>query len=233
MIPNHIVAITVSTNYSDLLSQVLSHNYQYFDHWYIVTAATDQATIDTIQSSPAQDRITVLYHEFAHEFHDPVRNCSQQRWFDKGGAIREAQLRAHSEWPTSWYLIMDTDILIRSARDIITQHLCPDFLYHPQARYDYATAQDYAQGRISADYWCGAEPRPIGFFQLYARTRTRADRLYQASLDTNWCDDEFAALWPECQHRTLPITVDHLGYWAPGMTATHRGRDLGQGWKSQ
>jgi hypothetical protein len=123
---------------------------------------------------------------------------------------------------------MDTDIMIRSARDLVTQHLCPDYLYGPQARYDYASREDYEQGHVSADYWRGSPPRIIGFFQLYRRQ----DRLYKPSLDSNWCDDEFAALWPETQHRILPITVDHLGHHAPGMSNTHRGRDLGQGWKS-
>jgi len=226
MLDNRIIAITVSTNYSDILPYTLANNLRYFDHWYIVTSSQDLLTHQCIREQNSE-KITVLNWEFQNQEPDPVRPGEfTVRHFDKGGAIRHAQQQAYQQWPDHWYLVMDTDILIRSGRDLITQHLCPDYIYGPAARLDYASYQDYEQGQIHRNYFVQG-PEIIGFFQLYHRPR-----LYQPSRDSNWCDVEFTRLWQEGDRKILAMTVDHLGYWAEDVACTHRGRRLGQGFKS-
>ena len=118
---------------------------------------------------------------------------------------------------------MDTDILIRSQRDLITKSLCPEYLYGPQARLDFATLSDYDQGIVHRSYFQD-RPRIIGFFQLY-----KQKYYYRPSVDSNLCDDEFTRLWTPSQQKFLAITVDHLGHWDIGIPDSHRGRHLGMG----
>lgn len=223
---NRIVAITVSTNYHDILPHSLRNNLDLFDHWYIATDKDDWRTWNTIAVHP-QDTITVTHYPFKSTFTDPVRGELQTRWFDKGGAIRSLQERAYSEFPDHWYLVLDTDILLRGARDLNTRNLCPDYLYGPQCRLDYRSLSDYHNGQIAHEYFHG-HPRIIGFFQLY-----KQKKFYQQSLDTNWCDDEFTQQWTSEQQRFLPITVDHLGAWDQGTPNTHRGRTPGSGFRNE
>jgi len=216
------VAITVSTNFSDILPYSIKHNLDYFDHWYIVTSKEDIAT-QQIVNDMASDRITLLYWEFASLYEDHEGNLTKQRYFDKGGAIKYAQQRAYDQFHHHWYLVMDTDILIRSQRDLITEYLCPEYIYGPQARLDFASIKDYDRGIVHRSYFQGS-PRIIGFFQLY-----KQKYYYRPSIDSNLCDDEFTRLWAHDHRRFLSMTVDHLGHWAPGIPNSHRGRQLGVG----
>jgi hypothetical protein len=43
-----IIAITVSTNYSDLLYHALKSNHKYFKHWIFVTDQNDKDTIELL-----------------------------------------------------------------------------------------------------------------------------------------------------------------------------------------
>lgn len=43
-----LVAITVSTNYDDLLKFIVPQNYKFFDTWYIITDKSDEKTIKVI-----------------------------------------------------------------------------------------------------------------------------------------------------------------------------------------
>lgn len=229
---NRIVALTVSTNYHDILPHTLKNNLDLFDHWYIATAEDDWRTHDVISQfkdkKEESNRITVINYAFTNTFVEPVHGQTQTRWFDKGGAIKALQQRAHREFHDHWYLVMDTDIMIRSARDIGTQNLCPDYVYGPQCRLDYRSLSDYQEGRVAHEYFHG-NPQVIGFFQLY-KDRTK---FYRESLDTNWCDNEFTDQWKQTSQRFLPITVDHLGAWDPGVPDTHRGRSPGQGFRNE
>jgi hypothetical protein len=226
MLDNRIIAITVSTNYSDILPYTLANNAKYFDHWYIITQANDHLTRQCVADT-GSPKITLLDWDFQSQAPDPVRPGEfTVRYFDKGGAIRHAQQLAYQQWPDHWYLVMDTDILIRSERDLITDHLCREHIYGPGARLDYASYSAYQQGQIHRNYFNG-DPRIIGFFQLY-----HSQRFYQPSVDSNWCDVEFTKQWPEHQQEILAITVDHLGYWGEDVECTHRGRRLGNGFNN-
>ena len=214
------VAITVSTNYSDILPYTLAQNAGFFDHWYIVTAPDDSLTHQVLAEFNSPN-ITRIDYNFRSTLTDHLGNTTY-RHFDKGGAIRLAQESAYREWPNHWYLVLDTDILIRSHRDLMTTHLCKEWIWGPQCRLDYPTLSAYKQQE--AQPYFHNTPRVIGFFQLY-----KQHRYYLHSMDTNLCDDEFTNLWPREQQHYLPITVDHLGAWGPTTLNTHRGRILGNG----
>ena len=70
-----LVAITVSTNYSDLLKLVLKQNLKFIDKWFIITDKRDKETINLIKN---EKKIKILYYNFQNN------NCK----FDKGGAIK-------------------------------------------------------------------------------------------------------------------------------------------------
>ena len=223
------VAITVSTNYSDILPFVIDHNLEYFDHWFIVTSEDDLATQEIIKAKNS-DRITMLFWKFRYFDHDPVKNVPFERYFDKGGAIQMAQHQACLRFPYHWHLVMDTDILIRSQRDLMTTHLWDRQIYGPRARLDYRSLSEYRQGIIHRKYWGDdVEPQIIGFFQLYRPWGVPTMPFYRVNVDSNWCDNEFTDLWPKEHQVLLNITVDHLGYHDTDTLCTHHGRILGVG----
>ena len=96
-----IVAITVSTNYIDILPFVYERNKGCFKHWVFVTDKNDQETINFLSNKP---NVTVLYWDFQNE----------RRHFDKGGAIRHAQYYVYDKFPNDWYLLIDSDIVLPS-----------------------------------------------------------------------------------------------------------------------
>jgi len=55
-----LIAITVSTNYDDILSVVIHQNQRFFQTWYIITHPTDYATIDVVESADYTN-IKLLY----------------------------------------------------------------------------------------------------------------------------------------------------------------------------
>ena len=76
------IAITVSTNYHDILKLVLAADKQFFDRWIFVTDVNDIQTIDVL----TKHDVIVLYHDFKNG----------GRVFDKGGAVAMVGSRSHS-----------------------------------------------------------------------------------------------------------------------------------------
>lgn len=220
------VAITVSTNFSDILPYSLKNNRDFFKHWYIVTDEGDSETIKIVEQLN-DSRVSLLLYKFrgnvfTNQYGSPVRSA-----FDKGGAVRMAQKQAYKDFPDSWYLVLDTDILIRSWRDFCIQNLARDCIYGPAVRNDYKSLSDYKQGIIHYDrHLYKEECAIIGCFQLYYEKR-----YYEHSEKSDLCDNNFTNLWLKENHKIIHITVDHLGYWAPEVPNTHRGRVLGNGFK--
>lgn len=220
------VAITVSTNFSDILPYSLANNIDFFKHWYIITDERDSETIRVIEQFN-DSRITLLFHKFRgniiiNQYGSPMRSA-----FDKGGAIKLAQTQAYVEFPDSWYLILDTDILVRSWRDFCIQNLSHSCIYGPAVRNDYRSLSDYKKGIIQYDRPLYKEECAIiGCFQLY-----HEKRYYESSEKSDLCDNNFTNLWLKENQKIIHITVDHLGYWAPEVPNTHRGRVLGNGFR--
>jgi hypothetical protein len=94
-----VVAICVSYNYFDTLQYTLPANYLHFEKIYLVTQKDDTDTVDFCKKF---DNVCLLFYDF---------NKNGKK-FDKYGAIHYAQQIAYQEYPKSWYLNIDSDILL-------------------------------------------------------------------------------------------------------------------------
>jgi hypothetical protein len=219
-----VVAITVSTNYSDVLPYTLSHNQDFFDHWYIITSENDLCTQKVYEKLANINNTTLLFFDFQESFQnkdgDPMIS-----YFNKGGAIKYGQQIAYENWPDACYLILDTDILIRSKQDIRTSSISLDCIYGPRSRLDYQSYSHYKQQNVFQEYFTTV-PKIVGFFQLYHHKF-----FYNDSQKTDKCDTDFTDLWRPENQNFLSITVDHLGYHGPDTECTHKGRILGNGFR--
>jgi len=168
------IAITVSTNYHDLIPVILESNERHFKHWYWVTNPNDQATIDQI---PKTDNHTVLFWNFNNN----------GAAFDKGGALKMAQELAFKEYPDEWYLNIDSDIALCSDFSIDTSKLDPNKLYGAGYRHYFYTKENFNNDQTddqTKNNW------PWGFFQLY-----KVKNYYTNSNDCSMCDDRFIICW--------------------------------------
>lgn len=94
-----LIGLCVSYNYFDTLQFMLPVNYLHFNKIYIITQPDD---IETIEFCHKFNNVVVLYYN--------LRNNNKK--FDKYGALNFAQKKAYIEYPDSWYLIIDSDILL-------------------------------------------------------------------------------------------------------------------------
>jgi hypothetical protein len=194
----NIVAITVSTNYDDYLCHVLESNYKYFKHWYIITEETDKATIDLCSKYP---NVEVLFFTFK----------DQNSVFNKGGALRYAQMLAHERFKDEWFLILDSDICLPLdfAESINKLTLDENVVYGADRRIC-RQISDRNVGNLIDTY---NKVYVIGFFQLY-----KCKHLYDSSYDCSKTDTDFTLKFKRFEW--LNIIVDHLG-------------DFGQNWKER
>ncbi len=174
-----LVAITVSTNYSDLLKISLEANKNWFDDWIVVTQEEDTKTREVLAKYP---EVRVL-------FWDPRKSGAV---FDKGSGVRIGQRYAYEKHPNSWYLLIDSDIVLEG--DPITfanalNHLSPQGLFGIQ-RWDYESLDDLKSKTNSKRYIDSENFQ--GYFQLYS-----TPYLYTRSKDAGVCDLEFRALFHE------------------------------------
>lgn len=96
---SEIICITVSYNYLNTLKFCLPINYNHFKKIYIITQEDD---IDTINFCKKFDNLEILYFNFKNN----------NKKFDKFGAIKYAQTIAYKNYPDSWYLLLDSDIIL-------------------------------------------------------------------------------------------------------------------------
>ena len=193
----NLVALTVSTNYSDLVPIVIESNEQYFKHWYWVTNINDTATIDTI---PKTNKHTVLYWDFKNN----------GKLFDKGGGMKQIQMQAYQDYPNDWYLVIDSDIALTANFTINTNELDTNKLYGLEERRCFYSKQAFDAGQ--SDFII-RDPRPWGFFQLYKK-----HCFYKSSYYAGGCDDDFLCHFGgdtrELQKNyieILPMHCRHLG----------------------
>jgi hypothetical protein len=193
-----IVALTVSTNYSDLLEICISLNKDKFDHWIIVTDKRDALTLKALEAHP--DIIAIFW--------DPNNNGAL---FDKGSAIRAAQKLAYSKFPGYWYLIIDSDIVLPAEFDSIRANLAElstDAIYGA-SRLDYVSEMDFRNRTNGVAYAHSARRDEIlGYFQLFNRPM-----LYRPSKDASYCDIEFQYLFRQRENIDA-IVCSHLGIYS-------------------
>ena len=169
------IAITVSTNYQDLIPIILESNERHFKHWYWITDQNDQETIDAI---PKTSNHTILYWDFNNN----------NRPFDKGGAVRMAQELAYKEYPDEWYLLIDSDIALYPDFSVNTDELDITKIHGAGYRYCFYSKENFDNDQIDFDH--GKQHVPWGYFQLY-----KAHNLYVNTYDASQCDDRFLQLY--------------------------------------
>lgn len=200
-----LVAITVSTNYSDLLRICLDANQTCFDHWIFITQETDKRTRDLLANAP---NATVL-------FWNPNKGGAI---FDKGTALRNGQIHAYKKFPNSWYVVIDSDIVLEGDLEKFRQELTkldPSGIYGIE-RKGYANLEDL---KAKANYrnYKGNEPLH-GYFQLYS-----TPHLYRGSKDASVTDLEFLNLFRK-KHVLQNPSCAHLG-----QVSHWKGRDVNSG----
>ena len=204
-----IVAITVSTNYIDILPFVYERNKGCFKHWVFVTDKNDQETINFLSNKP---NVTVLYWDFQNE----------RRHFDKGGAIRHAQYHAYDKFPNNWYAIIDSDIVLPIdtqnilLRDLPTldrdSDLEPTIIIGIDNLLEFSKMSDFL---TAANYVLRSNfDMPFGYFQLY-----KEKYFYSSSINASRCDIDFNSFF-ERSIMTTYLKCFHLGqrgvHWKGG-----------------
>jgi hypothetical protein len=113
-----LVGLCISYNYFDTLQFVLPVNYLHFEKIYLVTQEDD---VTTIEFSKRFDNVKLLFYNFKNN----------GITFDKYGGINYAQAVMYSEYPDSWYVIFDSDILLpNNFVDILTDEILnPECIY--------------------------------------------------------------------------------------------------------
>jgi hypothetical protein len=185
-----IIAITVSVNYTEVLAYVIEQNKNLFTEWIIVTDLNDIRTVALLKQYP---EITTLYFNFKKHGNK----------FNKGGGIRMAQKHAYKKYPNDWYLIIDSDISIRSAEPLnLISHLDENAIYFCNNRRDFLRWSDVLLDQKFEFY---RHDMRAGFFQLYLQKKFYIDWPTASRSDIKFTD-EFTAL------KFLPgIVCDHLG----------------------
>jgi hypothetical protein len=177
------IAITVSTNYIDILPFVYERNKGCFKHWVFVTDKNDHETINFLSNKP---NVTVLYWDFQNE----------RRHFDKGGAIRHAQYYVYDKFPNDWYLLIDTDIVLPIDVQTALIAIIPDeiekapgvpqvAIFGISVRLDFLKLSDLLAEKNYEIY--NHKNDVYGYFQLY-----KEKYFYSPSRDASYCDHEFA-----------------------------------------
>jgi len=185
------IAITISTNYHDILNIIIPQNHTFFEKWYIITDQNDKDTIKVINDYN-YDNIHILYYNF-YEHH---------RIFDKGGAIKYCQKEVVSKLNyTGNIVILDSDIFLPSNfPEIINNfNIKDDTLYGTNKRIDYYSYENLKNNVIDYHYEHSKEFH--GYFQLY---KYDPNKLYSESYNCSGCDLVFK------NHFKDKIIIDNL-----------------------
>lgn len=174
-----LVAITVSTNYSDLLEICLDSNYKWFNKWIVITQESDTRTQEALAKYPD---VTVL-------FWDPRKAGAV---FDKGSGVQVGQRYAYEMYPNSWYLLIDSDIVLEGNPLTLVNSLnqCSPRGLFGVHRWDFKSIDDL-HGKTNGKKYIDSD-KFHGYFQLYA-----TPYLYTRSKDAGVCDLKFRALFRE------------------------------------
>lgn len=165
-----LIGICVSYDYYDTLQFMLPVNYAHFEKMYIITQKNDTKTI---QLCSKFKNVIVLYYNFKNN----------NKTFDKFGGLNYAQEIVYKKHPDSWYLNIDSDIILpNNFIDIlIKQNLNPECIYGIIRNNLFKTSELLDKKQIVNNieninfennhilYWKEHPPTIIGFFQLYKK----------------------------------------------------------------
>jgi len=167
------IAITVSTNYDDILDIIIPQNYKFFEKWYIITDKNDTNTINVINKHNCSN-IFILFYNF-HE---------NNKCFNKGGAIRYCQREIIGNLGYNGdVLILDSDIwLPDNFIEIVNDtSIHDDTIYGSNTRHDFHSYENFKNNVVDFDY----TGKLHGFFQLYKYDK---NKLYNESNNCSECD---------------------------------------------
>ena len=94
-----LVGMCISYNYMDTLKFMLPINSRHFEKIYIITQNDDSQTVEYCKKF---NNVEVLLYNFKNN----------GKIFDKFGALNMVQKIVYSNHPNSWYLIIDSDIIL-------------------------------------------------------------------------------------------------------------------------
>ena len=188
-----IVALCISYQYFDTLQLMLPVNYLHFEKMYIITQEDDIQTVDFCKGF---ENVEVLFYNF-HQ---------NNKKFDKYGAMRYAQEKIYREYPDSWYLNIDSDILLpnRFIELLLKENLHPDCIYGGMRTNVNRTSELLDKPAIletkeNKEYiwndillWKEKPPSLLGCFQLYKKKIYQPDHFNDAGFgDFLFCHENF------------------------------------------
>jgi len=139
---------------------MLPVNYLHFEKIYLLTQPDDKKTIEFCNQF---QNVVVLFYNFKHH----------EKTFDKFGALNYAQSIVYQTHPHSWYLIIDSDILLpNNFIDVLQKEpLNPNYIYGVPRHNVFKTSELLYRTPIhlkSMEVFRGV-PTIIGYFQLYKK----------------------------------------------------------------
>ncbi len=178
-----IIALTVSTNYSDILKITITQNLKFFDRWIIITDSNDVDTINLIKKTN-NNKLIILFYDFQNN----------NNIFDKGGAIKKGQEYIYNHYNDILILLLDTDIYLPdNFKSIIeSQKYETNTMYGPQGRYYYYTIKQLKNKKyIKTDY--NSSTWVLGYFQMYYYNNLINNKklFYEESRSADTCDLQF------------------------------------------
>lgn len=195
-----LIAITVSTNYSDILQYCIK-NKIFMKKWYIITDENDKNTIDLINNNNELNNIEILFYNF--EQNNSI--------FDKGGAIKLAQDKIYENYNNEYILILDSDIILPLDIAEKISNLSPDedTIFNVSDRINFLTYNDYLNNKIvskiSDKYDDNLNWKIAGYFQLYKNNKY----YYENSYNCSDCDLIFHHKFSK--NELIDCNVSHIG----------------------
>jgi hypothetical protein len=165
-----LVGIVVSYNYFDSLKFMLPVNYLHFDKIYLITQEDDTITIDFCKQFA---NVEVRFYNFKNN----------GRKFDKYGALNYAQKIAYVNHPDSWYMNIDSDIILpNNFIDILSKEDLNESCIYGAIRSNCLKTSQLLQKQMIVDmkenktfvfnnilHWTKHPPSILGCFQLYKK----------------------------------------------------------------
>ena len=191
------IAITVSTNYDNILELIIPQNYIFFEKWYIITDKNDTKSIDVINNFNFPN-IHILFYEF----------YENNKIFNKGGAIKYCQKEIIGSLNYDGnILLLDSDIWLPDNFNEIIKDIVVEYnqLYGTNKRYDYYSYENFKNNRIDFDYPWSKDFQ--GYFQLY---KYDINKSYEDSDNCSACDLRFLKFFTK-KNILYELNVSHLG----------------------
>lgn len=193
-----VIGLCISYHYIDTLQYMLPSNHLHFEKIYIATQEDD---IQTIELCKQYSNVEIIFYHFHH------------KKFDKYGALNLIQSIAYKEYPDSWYINIDSDIILPvNFGDLFKMQLNPECIYGCIRLNCTKSSELINKSKLSKSYMfnnilCSRikPPSIIGCFQLYKKKVFHKEFDDASEGDLCFCHDNFKVF---CR---LPIAYIHLG----------------------